>query len=50
MTIEEFSTTGLKDAAQAEKNLALIRDSRDECKRGVVIRQGKLICTAQKAA
>jgi hypothetical protein len=50
MTIEECSKTGLRDAAQAEKNLALIRDSHDECKRGAVVRRGKLICITQKAA
>jgi hypothetical protein len=48
-TFEEFSTTGLRDAAQAEENLRLIRTSYDKCKKGAVIRRGKLVCIARRA-
>ncbi|KAF2185208.1 S-adenosyl-L-methionine-dependent methyltransferase, partial [Zopfia rhizophila CBS 207.26] len=50
MTLEEFSTTGLKDIRQAERNLSLIRESHQECQKGAAIRIGKLVCTARKAA
>jgi hypothetical protein len=48
-TIEEFSTTGLKDAAQASRIGGLIRESHGECKNGAAIRRGKLVCIARKA-
>ncbi|OCK76824.1 S-adenosyl-L-methionine-dependent methyltransferase [Lepidopterella palustris CBS 459.81] len=48
VTLEEFFTTVVKDAEQAERNLALIQESHLECKKGAAIRLGKLICIARK--